>query len=394
MNRHGWTVLPLLLIALVGCGEDKAPPEPGAPEVQVSVPLSDTITNYEVFTGRTQALNAVDLRCRVTGFLAEAPFKQGEDVKKGDVLFVIQQKPFEESLRQARATRDQQRATLLLNESLYKRHLALRNQNAMSQEDFQQTQAARDTSRAALEAAEAATAIAAQNLDWCVVRAPFDGRISRRLVDPGNDVIADNTILASLVEVDKLYAYFDVDERTLLQINHLLPRGKVPANAARTLPLMLGLANESPEQFSHQGVLDILDNKVDVNSGTLRMWGIFENSEYDLKPGMFIRVRMGIGEPRQALFVAESALGSDQGRKFLYVVDGDNHIVYKPVTVGQRKQGLIAIENGLKGDERVVINGIQRVRPNMEVIPETVTMPRVKGAGAVPVVGMKTSLAK
>jgi RND family efflux transporter MFP subunit len=386
MYRNGWIALfSVLTVGLLGCGEEKKSAD-AKPEVQVSEPIPDTITNYEVFTGRTQALNAVDLRCRVTGYLADAPFKQGDDVKKGDVLFTIQQKPFEEALRQAKATRDQERATLALQEQLYKRHFALRNQGAMSQEDFQQTQTARDKSRAALEAAEAAVAIAKQNLEWTVVHAPFDGRISRRLVDPGNDVIADNTVLASIVQVDKLYAYFDVDERTALQISHLLPHGKVPVNAARILPLMLGLANERPEQFSHEGVLDIVDNKIDVNSGTLRMWGIFENTGYDLRPGMFIRVRMGIGEPRQAYFVAESALGSDQGRKFLYVVNDSDQIVYTPVTTGQRKNGLIAIESGLKGKERVVINGLQRVRPKMEVVPERVDMPRVKPA---PVLAVK-----
>src|SRR5262249_41813658 len=150
------------------------------------------------------------------------------------------------------------------------------------------------------------------------------GRISRRLVDPGNDVIADNTVLASLVQLDKLYAYFDVDERTLLRINHLLPHGKIPPDAAKLLPVTLGLANEKPEAFSHEGVVEFADNKVDPTTGTLRMWGTFDNPNFDLKPGLFIRVRMGLGAPRKALFVSEAALGSDQGRKFLYVVNGEN----------------------------------------------------------------------
>ena len=156
--------------------------------------------------------------------------------------------------------------------------------------------------------------------------------------------MADNTILASLVELDKLYAYFDVDERTFLRINPLLPNGMVPADAEKKLPVLLGLANEQPEAFSHPGVLKFADNKLDASTGTLRMWGTFENTKFDLKPGLFVRVRMGIGEPQQALFVRESALGSDQGRKYLYVLDSENKVTYRPVEVGQRKDGRIAVK--------------------------------------------------
>jgi RND family efflux transporter MFP subunit len=361
--------LPLVgLACLVGCGGEKEVPEGGPPEVQVSAPLADTLTDYEVFTGRTQAINAVDLRARVTGYLDKAEFEQGSDVKKGQVLFVIQQRSFASALNQAKALRDEKRAQLAYNKSTYERYARLRPTRAVSQEDLEQARSARDTTQAALRGAEAALDVAQQNLDWTVIRAPFDGRLGRRLVDPGNDVLADNTILASIVQLDPLYAYFDVDERTLLKINHLLPQGKVPADAPYKLPVMLGLANQRPEDFSHAGVLRFADNKVDPGTGTLRLWGTFENPKKDLKPGLFVRVRVGIGEPRRALFVAESALGSDQGRRYLYVVGKDDKVVYTPVEVGQRKEGLIAIERGLKGGERVIVKGLQRVRKDDEVV--------------------------
>jgi RND family efflux transporter MFP subunit len=396
MSGRWWLVLLLLTVAsLAGCaGPETPPPAPPAPEVQVSLPVADTLTDFEVFTGRTQAINYVDLRARVTGYLEKAPFQQGEDVKKDDVLFVVQQKPFEDALKQAKAVRDQQKAQLAYNEALVQRNRGLSARNVLDIETLQQTIAARDTSKAAVEAAEAAIALSQQNLDWSVIKAPFDGRVSRRLVDPGNDVIADNTVLASLVQLDPLYAYFDIDERTLLRIGTLMPEGKVPSDAAEKFPVTLGLANEKPQDFSHPGTLSFADNKVDPTTGTLRMWGTFKNPKLDLKPGLFIRVRMGVGQPRQVLFVTEAALGSDQGRQFLYVVnekkDDDGTpvlkedgtpvyvIAYTPVVAGQRKNGLIAVEQGLKGGERIVVEGLQRVRPKMEVVPKVKDMPRAK----------------
>jgi RND family efflux transporter MFP subunit len=395
MIRNSSKVLILLLFfAAAGCGDKSTQPQSnGPPTVEVSLPISDTLTNYEFFTGRTQAINSVELRSRVTGYLEKAPFREGEDVKKGDVLFVIQQKPFEEALKQAKATRNQQKAQLTYNEANYKRNQGLfeKGNGVISREELEQSRAARDGSQAAVEAAEAAIQIAQQNFDWTVIKAPFSGRISRRLVDPGNDVITDNTMLASLVQLDPLYAYFDVDERTLLHIGSLLPEGKVPLDpevAAKQFPVMLGMANEKPEDFSHKGVLKFADNKVEPTTGTLRMWGIFENHQLDLKPGLFIRVRMGIGEPRPALFVAEAALGSDQGRQYLFVVNDQNKIAYTPVIVGQRKNGLIAV-SGLEGGERVVVNNLQAVKAQMEVEPKSVPMPKAKGqTTTTPIVGL------
>jgi RND family efflux transporter MFP subunit len=408
MCRRAWMLFSsLALITVFGCGDKSAqltPPNKDQ-EVEVSKPIKDTLTNYEFFQGRTQAINSVDLRSRVTGYLAEAPFKEGEDVKKNEVLFVIQQKPFRDALRQATANRDQQKAQLTYNEATYKRNseLSQKGGGVVSADEVQQTRSARDASKAAVEAAEAAIEIAKQNLDWTEIRAPFDGRVSRRLVDPGNDILTDNTILATLVQLDPLYAYFDVDERTLLQIGNQLPQGKVPANAAQLFPVTLGLANEKLENFSHPGVLKFSDNRVDATTGTLRMWGIFENPKFDLKPGLFIRVRMGIGKPQESWFVAESALGSDQGRQYLYLVnkeqkdDGSTKdvIAYFPVEVGQRKNGLIAVKGvnrDLKPDDRIVVKGLQTIRPKIAVETKSVDMPRANGSSTnTPVVGTISS---
>jgi RND family efflux transporter MFP subunit len=388
MPRTRWRLaLWLLPAAVLGCQHpDTRTEEPPPPEVMVSTPVKDTIVNSEVFTGRTQSVNRVDLRARVTGYLDKVyvgrdadsadgvkAVKEGDDVKKDDVLFVIQQRPFKDALTQAQKNLEQ----LKTQRDFNKRDLERTRGSGVgvSATDIDRAETALRTSESQVGAAEAAVGLAQQNYDWTVIRAPFDGRIGKRLVDRGTDVKADETILATVEQTDPLYAYFDVDERTMLRLVGYLKDGKVPDDAAKIFPVTLGLANERPEKFSHAGTLKFADNKVDPSTGTLRMWGEFGNPKHDLKSGMFVRVRMGIGEPRPAVLVAEAALSSDQGRRYLYVVDDDNKVVYTEVQVGQRKNGLIAV-SGLKGDERVIVDGLQRVRAQMEVKPMEVPMPR------------------
>ena len=415
-----FSLLPLLLTFLAGsgCDRNQAPAATNqTPTVEVSEPVRDTIVDHEVFTGRTQAMNRVDLRARVTGFLdvvyvgddANVPaaerIKEGTDVKKGQVLFVLKQEPFQAALQQARATREQAHKTIAqqeatrvsqmeqarYNKDSYDRYRKAGNA-AYSPDDIEKAysgwktaeaaakaaEAAKEAAEAAERANEAAEVLAKQNLDWATVHAPFDGRIGKRSVDQGNVVKADDTILASIEQLNPLYGYFDVDERTLLKIGAQLPAGQVPSRSTGSVSLKLGLANEKPEDFRHDGTLQFADNRVDPNTGTLRMWGTFDNSDLTLKSGMFVRVRMGIGAPRPSLFVTESALGSDQGRKFLYVVDSENKVTRVPVEVGQRKNGLIAVEAGLHGSEKVVVTGTQTIRQKMEVVTKLVDMPRVK----------------
>jgi RND family efflux transporter MFP subunit len=388
MPRKFWPLVLLLPAALAGCHHPKSQVDDGKPpEVMVSTPIKDSIVNYAVFTGRTQAVNRVDLQARVTGYLDKVyvgredelqdgqppPIREGDDVKKGQVLFVLQEKPFRDALTQAEKNYDQ----LVTQRDFNKRNLERVRSSGVgsSPADLDTAETAYRTSDSQVAAARAAVEIAKQNLEWATIRAPFDGRIGKRMVDRGNDVKADNTVLATIEQVNPLYAYFDVDERTTLRIGSLLANGKVPADATVRFPLTLGLANERPEDFSHKGTLKFADNKVDPGTGTLRMWGLFENPRLDLKSGMFVRVRMGVGEPQETLFLAETALNSDQGKKYVLAVDEDNKVVYTPVEIGQRKDGLIAV-TGLKGDERVVVDGLQRVRAQMVVSPHEVPMPR------------------
>jgi RND family efflux transporter MFP subunit len=392
----------LLVAAFVGCEGESGPAPSKPPEVDVSHPEASTVADFEVFTGRTQSPHYIDIKAsHVTGYLEQVNFQEGDDVKAGQILFTIDSKTYDAALAQAVAQCDLATSHLQTMRDVYKRDLA--SPAATPEAALIQDRDNALEAEASLKAAQATHQAAQNNVDYCVIRAPFDGRISRRLVDPGNDVTADVTVLASLVQLDPLYAYFDVDERTLLRIGALLPEGKIPPDAAQNFPLTLGLANEKPEEFKHKGTLKIADNKVDPGTGTLRMWGMFDNAKHDLKPGLFVRVRMDVGKPRlDFLFVAEAALGSDQGRKYVYVVNDENKAVYTQVEVGPRQNGLIAVkptppppglssaEAASKGytltkDDRVVVNGLQRIHPvvdaeghqhPMEVQPTLKDMPR------------------
>jgi RND family efflux transporter MFP subunit len=395
MSRAIWIPsLVLICIPFLGCKPNEAPPpSTELARVDVSKPISETIASFDVFTGRTQAMSYADIRARVTGYLKEANFLEGEDVEQNSVLFVIDPDPYDAILNQAKANLALQVAQLDYNDRDYQRIESAFAKGGFSQDDLDKARAARDTSKAAVRAANAAVRTADINVGYTKVRAPFSGRISRRQVDPGTDILADTTIMASIVQMDPMYAYFDVDERTFLKIRDLLPEGKVPADAAQKLPVTLGFANEAPEKFSHNGKLKFGDNKVDPTTGTLRMWGIFENPKRDLFSGLFIRVRMGIpmkpDEAKKWFYVNEAALGTDQGQKYLYVVrseskDGKTLNVIDRVNVelGQRKENvenkpgtLIAVK-GLRGDERVVVSNLQRMKKGSEVNPLEVDMPR------------------
>jgi len=475
MARRLWSLVLLVPAVLIGCNNapQKADEAPANPEVKVSLPVSEAIVNFEVFTGRTQAVNRVDLKTRVTGYLdkiyvgrdadledgkkawfkltqkslvdlgvQKVPsevtaklqaltnrefytkeaflnqlasvltpqereqcqnailksaeswiIKEGDDVKKGDVLFVLQQKPFEDAVAQARGNLEQLRLQVGFNKRDLERIEF--SKAGSSPSDLDRARTAMTTSEASVKTAEAALSRAQQDLEWATIRAPFEGRIGKRQVDRGNDVKADETILASIEQIDPLYAYFDVDERTLLKIGalELLPNGKVPADAAAKFPLTVGLANENPEKFSHHGTLQFADNKVDPSTGTLRMYGLFENPKGDLKSGMFVRVKMGMGAEKPSYFVAESALSSDQGRRYLYFLDDKNNASYTEVTVGQRKECLvgekkekkilIAVEkkdkdHPLEANDKIIVDGLQRVRSGKPVNPTKVDMPGVE----------------
>jgi RND family efflux transporter MFP subunit len=256
-------------------------------------------------------------------------------------------------------------------EADYRRARTLIQSAAIAQADYDQALGDRDEASAMVGVAQAALNTARLNLSFTNVTAPISGRISRQNIDPGNMVVADTTILTTVVSLDPIYAYFDVDERATLRFRRLLEAGKVKSAREGKAPVFLGLADEG-EAYTHEGVINFVDNRLDASTGTLRLRGIFDNHKKFLAPGMFVRVRVPIGQPHPAILATERAIGSDQGQKFLYVVDGKNKVVYRAVQIGAFQKGLRVIETGLAAGEKFIVNGLQRVKPGDTVRPKLI----------------------
>lgn len=336
------------------------------------MPLMGEITDFEDFTGRTEAVRTIDIRARVTGYLAKRHFREGSEVEEGDLLFEIDPRPYQAEVARAEANLHQAEAHLRRLERDYNRSVNLAATKALSPQEFDKVVGDRDEGAAALDVAKAQLQTARLNLSFCQVSAPIKGRMSRGAIDPGNMVKADDTLLSTIVSQDPIYAYFDVDERTMLRLQRWAQEGKINGDLS-DVEVTMALADE--DGYPHQGKINFEDNRVDANTGTLRVRGVFRNADRLLSPGLFVRVRLPVGQAYQAVLVAEQAVGTDQGRKFVYVVDKDNKANYRPVKLGRAYNGQRVVIKGLSTEDRVVVNGLQRVRPGAEVVPKIVDMP-------------------
>jgi RND family efflux transporter MFP subunit len=382
MKAHGhFLILSVLVItfclALGGCKRE--PPALAAtppPVVMVSQPVERQITDYYEYTARTAAVKAVEVRARVSGYLVKINFQDGSMVKTGDLLFQIDPRPFQAVLDQAKGQVGQWEAKLARAEADTTRDQRLLPQRAVSQKDLDQAVSDRGEARAAIQSARGAVDKAALDLEFTRVTAPISGRVSRHLIDEGNLVTADSTLLTTIVSIDPMYAYFDADERSVLHVRRLIREGKVQsARTVDTMPVLLGLADETG--FPHRGTINFVDNQVNPQTGTLRLRGVFPNEDeaLELEPGYFARVRVIIGQPRSALLVTERAIDTDQGQKIVYVVNDKNEVVSRPISLGALHDGLRVIEEGVQPGERVIVNGLLQVRPGIIVEPKLVDMP-------------------
>jgi RND family efflux transporter MFP subunit len=373
---------------LGGCDHPQPSAAPkGPPEVFVSAPVSKEITDYEEFSGRLEAKESVQIRARVTGYLLSHPFKEGGRVKKGQLLFEIDPPLYEAQLARAKANLEKAEATV----KRLKRDLARaedsrsRLKDAISQQEYDKVEGDYREAIAQVNVCKAELKIAQVNMDYTKVLAPIEGTISKSAIDPGNLVKADETILTSIGASNPIKAYFDVDERTVVRIVHLMHEGVIPKEATG-VPVEMGLADE--EGRPHKGVIDFTDNYVDSSTGTLRVRGAFPNPNELLVPGMFVRVRLPIGKPQQATLIAEKALVTDQGQKFVYVVKDENEtehegkVEYRAVKIGRLHEGLRVIKEGVAPNEKVVVSGLQRVRPDIKVKFKNIDMPMSTVAGA------------
>ncbi len=363
---------------LAGCARAPAEaPAAGPPPVTVSCPVAREVTDYADFTARTAAVDSVELRARVSGYLEKVHFKEGALVQKGDVLFEIDPRTYEATLRAAEGNLASAEARVARANADVARARRLIGSQAIGREEYDRFNGELGEAMGSVASLKAAAARARLDLAFTKVTAPVGGRISRYYVTVGNLVQAGDltggTLLTTIVSVDPMYAYFDVDEHTVLRVKQLIREGKAGRPEDVEIPVWLGLANESG--FPHRGRIDFVDNQVNSKTGTLKVRAVYPNRDEALSPGYFARVRVPIGDPHKALLITERALDTDQGQKIVYVLDKDNKVASRPVRLGALHDGLREITDGLKSGERVIVNGLQLVRPGVVVEPKLVAMP-------------------
>jgi multidrug efflux system membrane fusion protein len=379
-----------LLAVAGGCQQRPrtvAPPE--LPVSPVSQPVQREVTDHVDFTGRTEAVQSVDIRPRVTGYLVRIPFKEGATVKAGDLLFEIDPRPYKAQLESAEGQVNLFDAQLKLARITYARDIALNNRvaNSVSQQELDQARATVEQAEAQVKAYQKNLEVYKLNHEFTRVVSPIDGQVSRYYLTLGNLVNQDQTLLTTVVSLDPIYAYFEIDEPTLLRIRRAINEGRIKRHPQGTeIPVMMGLQGE--DGYPHKGSVNFVNNQVDPTTGSILVRGVFPNPEPKggvrlLSPGMFVRIRLPIGLPHSALLVIDRAVGSDQGLKFVYVIDAQDRVQYRRVTArALQSDGLRVIESGLKPDDWVVVGGLPQLRPRMQVWPERIPMPTLDQSDA------------
>ena len=361
------------VLAAAGCRKPAAPPAPPPPSVTVSRPVAKKIVEHNEYTGRMAAIQNVSVRPRVSGYITEIPFKEGAIVKKDDLLFVIDPRPYQAALDQAVGQLKQAQAQKELNDRNFVRAQSLQATKVSSKEEFDQAATNQNQSVAQVASAQAAVDAAKLNLEFTQIKSPIDGRVSREEVTVGNLVANDSTVLTNIVSVDPIYAYADVDERAVLAYQKLEQEGKV--KDARDAPVAVAVAVAGEQGFPHKGVIDFVDNQINAATGTLSIRGRFPNADGNLLPGMFIRMQIPVSGEVDALLITDRAVGSDQGQKFVYVLDGDK-AARRPVTLGPVIDGLRVVTQGLQAQDQVIINGLMKIMPGAPVKAEPGNMER------------------
>jgi RND family efflux transporter MFP subunit len=365
-----------LLWVLAGCDRTSPPPAPPPPAATVSRPLVREVIEWDEYTGRLEPVESVEVRARVSGLIESAPFREGASVKKGDMLFIIDVRPFRAELNARVAEVGKAEAQLLQATSDFKRIQEAVKTSAVSERDLDTARAAMDRAKAELAAARAAQEAAQLNVDWCYVIAPIDGRISNKRVTEGNLInggAGQATLLTTVVSLDPIYCYVTVDEASVLKYAELARQGKRVSARYEKIPTFMAVASEVG--FPHEGVVDFVDNRIDPGTGTVKGRGVYRNPDGFLQPGMFARVRIPGSGRYSALLIPDEAIGADQNRRFAMVVNGDNVAEMHPVKLGALFGELRAIESGITKDDRVIVKGLQRARPGAKVNPTEQPIP-------------------
>jgi RND family efflux transporter MFP subunit len=363
----------LLALALSGCG-DKPPQSAAAaapPPVTVAQPIKRTVTDWDEFTGRFEAVEEVQVRARVGGFVTSVEFRDGAFVSTGDLLYVIDSRPFEAVAEQADGQLADARAKAELAKRELDRALTLNQTQAVSDSIVDQRRQTLQAAKAAETQASGSLKAAQLNIEFSHVLAPIGGRISRHLVSVGNllqgSESGGGTLLTSIVSLDPIYIYFDMDEATYLRNNKLYFEGKRPSSRETANPVQVTLTGETKP--SHDGKVNFIDNRLDLSTGTLRGRAVIPNKDLSILPGQFGRVRLIGSSPYEALLLPDTAIATDQSRKIVFVVRQDDTVEAKPVVLGPLDEGLRVIREGLKPEDRVIVDGLQRARVGAKVSP-------------------------
>ncbi|MCE5241612.1 MAG: efflux RND transporter periplasmic adaptor subunit [Desulfobacteraceae bacterium] len=364
--RIPW-ILPLLpaLLFFSGCERKTEFVAPPPMAVTVARPVQQAVTDYAEYTGVVDAVESVEIRARVEGYLESVRFKPGARVKQGDLLFVIDPRPYQARLDEAKAELARRQAEMINAETILKRKELALQSKAVSELEAVQAKADHDVARAAVLAAQASLQTAELNLSYTRVLAPIGGRISRNMVDVGNLVGAsERTLLATIVNDDPVYAYFNVNERDLLQYQQ---KQESPTSGNGRTRVFLGLSGQ--QGFPFEGRIDYVDNRLDRSTGTIQVRGVFSNRDRRLTAGLYARIQVPTGTRENALLVPESAVGTDQRGEYLLAVNAQNVVEYRQVTTGALVGDLRVIESGISPDDRIVVVGLQRARPGLTVAP-------------------------
>ncbi len=370
--RGGACVALVIFVAACGQGKNQANAPP-PPAVTVATPVKRTVFDSDEYVGRFTAINSVEVRARVSGYLDGVHFKDGQMVKQGDLLFTIDKRPFQYTLDQMRANLATAKSNLVYTEADLNRGRELVTQKTITEQIFEQRTQAFRNAQASVNGAEAAVQQAELDLQFTELRAPIDGRIGDRRVSPGNLVTGgtggNTTMLATIVSTNPIYFEFTFDEASYLRYERLAKSATDVTSRNASVKVALKLIDEA--NFEHEGNVDFVNNVIDAATGTIRARAAFDNANGFFTPGMFGRVRVPGSPPYEGMLVPDAAIGTEQARKFVLTVNADNTVVPKYVTLGQTtSDNLRVIKDGIGPDDRIIVNGLLRARPGQKVTPQ------------------------
>ncbi len=368
----------LIVIAAALAAPQARAQAPGGPPPKVTVakPVVREIIEQDQYTGRFDPIEFVEVRARVTGYLEKINFMDGATVKKGDVLFIIDRRPYKAALEQAQASLTSAKARLSFSQTDLERAQTLSKGGNISEQVTDQRRQASQTAQADVDSAEAALRNAQLNYDFSEVKSPINGRISQRLVTEGNIVITDQTMLTTIVSLDPIYFSFTVDEKSFLKYQGSLGIGMGQTQRGKGVPILISLSGEAKP--TRKGTLDFVDNRVDTSTGTILLRATVENADGFIKPGLFGIVSMPATKPFQGVLIPDEAVAANQDKRIVYIVGEDGTVTSRDVKLGPKVDGYRVIRDGLKGDETIVVNGTSRVRPGAKVTAESTTLPPTK----------------